>query len=559
MNLNSSSGRRGHKHHDITADIVSFDFVVAQRPKYIPNSGPPLAPISVMPPHDNKAAYIIDKVQFGSESRYRVGYHDKPNLKVTVRPENILDWVSPRTYENFEAKSYDDEIERQEREELAEILAKEERIRKRKEAAARAAQGIDGRKLKRKRHSIDGSAKKAGRPPKVVKSSNVTTRRGPGSRNQPDEEPASLSPTKQRRFSLLSQQPSLSRPSLSVPARGIADQSVTETESDDEGYDTDTAAEMQLKGMTGTGESSRSESVDLLRYRGDLPDRSRSKSRPSDASGEDRRDSASTRLNRKSDKLSTSDFYGDDFGKGAVAATSSRGFLKGYEHIERKKNPDAKSLNPAKPLNSTRKSLSPVTPAKPFEQANTKGRPAKATSLFKAGQLPSSSVKKAQTYTSTGQATTNNRSRTPSKSRPKTREPESESESESEEDDSDYYEVHEILNEEFRKGDDGKNTLFYLIDWVGNYAPTWEPAENVGMEAIKEFEERKVKALASKTSGADESEDELFVTPESNRKGSNGKGKGVQRGQLVDDDNDDDDDEGEEMQWERFKTSATKK
>ena len=55
--LNDVSGLNGLPYRD----EAYFDFVVAERPRYIPGSGPPLAPISVLPPHD-KDSFIIKKV-----------------------------------------------------------------------------------------------------------------------------------------------------------------------------------------------------------------------------------------------------------------------------------------------------------------------------------------------------------------------------------------------------------------------------------------------------------------------------------------------------------------
>ena len=40
-------------------DEAYSDFVVAERPSYIPGSGPSLAPISVVPPHDKDNVIII--------------------------------------------------------------------------------------------------------------------------------------------------------------------------------------------------------------------------------------------------------------------------------------------------------------------------------------------------------------------------------------------------------------------------------------------------------------------------------------------------------------------
>jgi len=75
-----------------------FDFVVAQRPVYIPNSGPPLEPISIMPAHD-KDSIIVDTLQLDGAHVYVVSYEDNPHLRVSVKPENIREWGSARAHE----------------------------------------------------------------------------------------------------------------------------------------------------------------------------------------------------------------------------------------------------------------------------------------------------------------------------------------------------------------------------------------------------------------------------------------------------------------------------
>ena len=88
-------GKRRCKQH------LTFDFVVAERPMYVPGSGPPLAPVTVMPAHD-KDGIIQGEVKMDKKLKYIVGYEKHPYLRVSVKPQNILDWVSPRTLEDWE-------------------------------------------------------------------------------------------------------------------------------------------------------------------------------------------------------------------------------------------------------------------------------------------------------------------------------------------------------------------------------------------------------------------------------------------------------------------------
>lgn len=44
-------------------------------------------------------AEIIDLIQIGDQELYLVSYPDKPNLRISVKPKNILDWISPEVLE----------------------------------------------------------------------------------------------------------------------------------------------------------------------------------------------------------------------------------------------------------------------------------------------------------------------------------------------------------------------------------------------------------------------------------------------------------------------------
>ena len=479
--------------------VPSFDFVVAERPKYIPGSGPALAPITAMPPRD-KDGFIIEKVHFKRQLRYLVGYEEYPQLKVSVQPENILDWVSRYALEEWEAKRYEEEERRREEEELPFILAKEERRRKRLEAMSRAAQGIDGRKLKRKHPTDDFTPAKNGRPAKLGRvgkspESADYCGRHQSATHQTDDEmiftPLRLSQRFQR-----SQQPS-----LSAPSHVFTDAALVDTESNDEGsIDTDMAIDLQL-GITNTAQASRStsESANMLRCQ----TRSTSSSNAEDPSGEEGQKAASARPKRRASILP---------GQSAVAATSSREALKIYEDLERKNKSAAKLL-----------------------QADTQSPLKRKSSLF------SSYAYKHLNYMSNPPEGPTSRSKTVSE------EPESNWGQESLENDEDEieYEIHQILDEEIRK-ENGKHVLYYLIDWVGEYDNTWEPAKNVSEAAIADFKEkRRIQRTSRWQSGYAGSDTEGRYTPAKSRLGEHDKGTGKarkpSRGQVIDDDDQSDD------------------
>lgn len=84
--------------HPIT---LSFDFVVGERPEYIPNSGPPLESIEIQPSHD-KEGIIEDVRNIDGHACYIVSYEHRPAIRMSVRVENARDYVSARTLEDWE-------------------------------------------------------------------------------------------------------------------------------------------------------------------------------------------------------------------------------------------------------------------------------------------------------------------------------------------------------------------------------------------------------------------------------------------------------------------------
>jgi hypothetical protein len=502
MKLKSSVGQDSRPQ---VATFPGFDFMVAERPKYIPGSGPALAPITVMPPHD-KDGFIIDKVQFHKQLRYLVGYEHHPQLKVSVRPENILDWISRHALEKWESDQYNAEERRREEEELPGILAREERRRKRLEASSRAAQGINGRKVKRKRATDDHTSRKTGRPAKLGR---VGRYPKPGGRR-------GTPPTDQLEGELFTS-PRLSQhsqqPSLSTPSRGLADRDILDPESNDDGsIDTDMAIDLQLNGFVNKAQPSRStsESTDLLSRQ----TRSPSISNAEDTSGDKTRNNALIKPKGRPDSLRDSILSGRD----TIAATSSREALKIYEELERKKNAAA--------------SILPTGPQSPFRQ-----KAAPLSSFPDAPANPTSAIP-----TQDHQFL-----RTPNGS--KDSEPKLEKEDLGDDGAESEYELHQILDEEIRK-EKGKHVVYYLIDWVGDYDNTWEPAENVSPEAIEDYKEKsKMKRPLMPLGGSRESSvgQQLFVTPERSRDGGSRNGQGSAKekekvcGQVVDDDTDESD------------------
>ena len=108
---------------------------------YRPGDGPPLAPVRLTLDHDTDAFIVEKRVLPGKpingelklELYYIVGWPDLPNARVSILATEILEYVSPRTLENWE---YEQSLERDKEEE--ERLAAEKR-KEEKRAKARAA------------------------------------------------------------------------------------------------------------------------------------------------------------------------------------------------------------------------------------------------------------------------------------------------------------------------------------------------------------------------------------------------------------------------------------
>ncbi|TFB00313.1 hypothetical protein CCMA1212_007784 [Trichoderma ghanense] len=113
---------------------------------YVPGSGPPLQPISLLPPGDS-TAYIIERVLLPSPGlapngrplpkrmAYLIGWRDLPAASKVVPAMQVLDYVSPRTLEDFEARleqELDDEKSRLEAELKSDLVAPQAKKKRRR-------------------------------------------------------------------------------------------------------------------------------------------------------------------------------------------------------------------------------------------------------------------------------------------------------------------------------------------------------------------------------------------------------------------------------------------
>jgi hypothetical protein len=495
-----------------------FDFVVGQRKKYIPNSGPPLAPITIMPVHD-KDGIILDLVQLDNLPRYLVGYEDKPHLRVAVKLQNILSWVSPLTLENWEYEQLKLRQKQIEDKVLPRIKAREERKKQKAKLAvkSRAKGGHFGtRKRKRRTAPIEPDLGENIAPGMgMMPTASVS---GPARRNQPvEEEPSFTSPKIKQ-----SQRPSLAG---SHKPQGLAD--LLDIDSDEDEDDNDLALEAQLN--AGFAASSN----DL--YSGTAspePPHKKQFRAPTSRLREQGLSTSSASTSDTDTKRRRSER------NASVAVTSSREALNIYEDLERKSKSNQNT---------------PQKPKSYFQE--------KYSSTFQQKHSASGSSKVFKSPFSNEKASSSRPQKDPS--------PEpapGDEEMPPTEDDDQEYEVECILDDETRKLADGSRKKFYLIKWVGGWDKTWEPSENVGTDAVVDYKDRKKagevgvadtkkgKGKATSKAVADDNDvemtgawndiesdqDELFV----------GGGKGLEagmgleiqgqpRGEVVDDDSDD--------------------
>ncbi|KAG4415667.1 hypothetical protein IFR04_011172 [Cadophora malorum] len=325
MFLNPVPGLEGPELVAVHPEDNEFDFVVAERPKYIPNSGPPLAPISIMPEHE-KDGIIVASFDVNHLPRYVVSYSDAPYLRMSVAPENILKYVSRRTFEAFE---YMQAMEQEVR-----SMGKSKGPKGGNASEARDEEpkpkGKPGRK--RKHALVEADDEKVGSRFKVIV--------GPASRvaRKSIEEPEPVFTSPQR--------PTLASPSKQ---RGLAD--MMESESEEEEDSTDIAIEAQLSNTMQSHPKSRLYMNVSLSPSPKPPSASKRKSKASTSGPRDvRSQSIQTRSSRsQSASVSTSANEAKRLRRKvrdeSVATSSSLEAGKVYERVEREKS---RSKTPSK-------------------------------------------------------------------------------------------------------------------------------------------------------------------------------------------------------------------
>lgn len=419
-----------------------FDFVVAPRPTYIPNSGPPLAPISGLPIHD-KDGIILERVEpYGGPFFYLVGYEAKPQLRIGVKPQNILNWVSPRTFENFE-------LERSRLRDARRRISTERKIQKRKTQNVSAIKPNlstkPATKKQREGQILDGQTP-GSRPTRSGSVPLVAPLAGPSRRRRKPvaDQPVFASPTTSHKSK---------GPSLTTPVKGLTTTNIMDFNEIDELYDTDAAILDQLDATcrlsSSRNTSSRSTTTAPM---------------PSHASC-DKPESSSKFGSLPLEPVTGTSFRSGDRQRQAengaslsnpnpAAHTSSgkvRDVFPGLEHSD--KQPRSKSNKESKGQTISQRYSN-------FKPASTMLSKSDIRSHFTLGTSASGEHFG----------------------------PEDEEEEDVEdENEYDEWEVDDIIEDAIL--DDRR---WYLVKWVGDWDNTWEPAENIGNEIIQKYDKNKL-------------------------------------------------------------------
>ncbi|KAI9644027.1 hypothetical protein NHQ30_007379 [Ciborinia camelliae] len=239
---------------------LAFDFKVVERPIYIPNSGPPLQPISLIPPHKLKGI-ILDCIPYPKPkdpSHFLVGYENEPHNQLIIHPNNIRNYVSEYTLENWEHERSTAEENRAIEELQPRLIAAEKarRLRELKKA------GLSRDVLKGEnpeQYEALGMPRKRGRPPKSMASVFKPVPKPlpdlPGGKRRPGRPRKVVEVHVNPPSTSHHQQPSLSQPSLSQPSlsqsfptasRAMLEHAVVDSESEGEDDNPDHAVVLQL-------------------------------------------------------------------------------------------------------------------------------------------------------------------------------------------------------------------------------------------------------------------------------------------------------------------------
>lgn len=469
-----------------------------------------MAPISVLPPDDEDSWVIAETIIFDKIPQYVVHPKGKPVVRRVVRKEDILDWVSLRELEVYESKEFNKEYD--------EENEKEKQAKYNK----RARSGKKRRRLFK--HQI-GSASAA------------------ESREHSDIEMGEASVDLFAEDTSIPQQPSLSQPSLSQPNLSYKRKYHSSLNNQDtEGTEEDTADfALALDSPLASNISRKDKRQDPTR---------KAPNHAKDTFSSQEKQNITEAHSHKRDQQSRS-LDEDDI----IPAKPTK-LAREAGHPSKRNSP---ILQPSRtPIHSTeslpasRENLGSSYSLRDRSSQSYYGRPTRASRRISV--TDSGSPRKIESITTSGRITRSSSSigtpatrqlrssQTPTKSNryPEKSQDNSASKtisyssgkrskyfsspdkynapSSSKEEMTKDWPVIRLLDDKYRKIKQ-RRRHFYLVEWAGDYEPTWEPGANVSDHLIKAYERRKEHEAAT-------TDDDSRVRNKSERSSRNANGGG---------------------------------
>ncbi|KFY47314.1 hypothetical protein V495_02006 [Pseudogymnoascus sp. VKM F-4514 (FW-929)] len=429
---------------------------------YVGGSGPPMAPITLLPEHDEDSWVIAQFIDYKKVPHYVIHPKDKPVVRKVVPKNDILSWVSPRVVEAFE---YEEGIKRDiEEEELA---------------------------REKERSKLTKNGKKRGRPFKDrIRAEASLAESIETETDTPDD--GAFDMARQRLQPSLSQ-PSLSQPFISLPQRMellFANQDTESTE--DEGITGSMEPPPSKRSRTDMSEGpssktprnlqeSLSSPQTLQKNHAPTPSQQAQRSKSMAEPSTPRRTPSPTKSRTPQRSTAPPQSATNTSDRRALRDRSAQPFY-GRQRSAQTGFP-SRSASPAKSRKSSTPARHPTrsrngTPSGGVQQASGKGwtsAPAK--------QSASTPQKRSKTSTPAKS--------TPSKSkRGPISTPAAESDDEDAADDKlnagKQWKVIRLLDDKYRMAK-RRRTHYYLTQWEGDYEPTWERSTNITSDLKEEY------------------------------------------------------------------------
>ncbi|KAL5345280.1 hypothetical protein ACLOAV_009650 [Pseudogymnoascus australis] len=421
---------------------ASFRIEIIPKPIYVGGSGPPMAPITLLPEHDEESWVIAELINYGNEPQYVIHPKDKPVVRKIVKKIDALDWVSPRVVEAFEM------------EESRRRDAREEELEQ-----------------ERERHKLTKNGKKRGRPFRYIQ---------PGASASLLESIETETDTADDNAQPSAPQPSLSQPSLSQPHLTLRHRS-------DSPLDTENTENTEDEGIPGTMEPPPQTLAHIPKLR---TFHAQTVQTPAPTSTRHPRSSKSTadpETPHQTPSSSPSKSRNPRRRSTASAATSEHRGLRDrsaepfYGHRQRSQSVyQSHSASPAKSAKS-------ITPARYTTRSSSRSR--NATSSGGVVQKPA--TKGWKSAPPKPNSTPQKRSKASTPSRSQSARPAAESDDEGGADDEvtagKQWKVLRLLDDKYRMIKH-RRCRFYLTQWAGDYEPTWERSTNITNDLKVEYE-----------------------------------------------------------------------